>query len=178
MYNIYSEERKVGFTPDFSVFYPKGGKEMLFKFGGIDRALEKTFHEMKIKYEYDAENNTYFAYYTLSEDLSGVLQCVVHTKDHLVYNTAYPQNVEPKYLGPVCMELLDINNRAMTGSFDVDREDGSVAFRSTVSLLGNTKPSKEVLREQIELGLASIVMFHRTVWMRHHPPRFADPMID
>ena len=151
---------------------------MLFgRTNNVSKLLEQTFKEMKIEFEYDAEKKAYFAYFALSEDLRGVVQYVVNSHEHLVFNTAYPENVNEEHLLPVCKDLLDINNRALTGSFDVDLSTGRVIFRSTVSLLGNMKPSKEVLREQIELGLYSIEMFHRDVWMKHCPPRSSDPMI-
>ena len=142
-----------------------------------EKALEQTYREMKIDVNYDTDRKIHVARFILAEDLRDVFQYVANSHDHLVLNTAYPENVDEKHLLSVCKDLLNINNRALTGSFDVDLSDGRVVFRSTVSLLGNTKPSKEVLREQIELGLYSIEMFHREVWMKHCPPRPSDPMI-
>jgi len=68
-----------------------------------------------------------------------------------------------------------LNFRSIMGSFNIE-DDGTVSFRSTISLVGGKEPSSDVIEENIKLGLLSINMFHEEVWPKCHDSDSTDPM--
>ncbi len=125
--------------------------------------VAKTLKSLKIKYVYDREEDMYVAVYKLSDDLKGVLQTITRVNNHLVFTTIYPATIKSRYYASICKELLDLNCRSIMGGFNIDSDDSTVSFRSSISLVGGKRPPKAVIEENHELGLSSIVLFYEKI---------------
>ncbi len=138
--------------------------------------VEKTLRSLEIKYERNRERDTYVASYTLSDDLDGVIQTILRVNDHLVFTTNYPAHIGTEHYEDVCREVRSLNLRAIMGSFLIDDDDGTIRFRSAVSLRGWWQPPRATIEENINLGLYSISLFHNEIWPKYNNHDQTDPM--
>ena len=125
--------------------------------------VAKTLKSLKIKYVYDREEDMYVAVYTLSDDLKGVLQTITRVNNHLVFTTIYPATIKSRYYASICKELLDLNCCSIMGGFNIDSDNSTVSFRSSISLVGGKKPQRAVIEENHKLGLSSIALFYEKI---------------
>ncbi len=107
--------------------------------------------------------------------MHGVRQVIANYDNHLIYMTSYPEKIGPKDFDNILRDIMELNDSAVMGAFTIG-EDGRLLFRSTISLLGRRIPHKNVLEENLTLGLFSIGMFHDEVWSKYHPTGPKDPM--
>jgi|GEM_PF-5971699 len=91
--------------------------------------------------------------------------------------TSYPEKIGPEDFDNVLKDITELNGQAIMGAFTIDK-DGQLLFRSTISLSGRRIPHRNVLKENMALGIISIGLFHENVWSKYHPTCPNDPMFN
>lgn len=131
------------------------------------KAVKKAYDDLNLKYT--STKKRIDMCITVSKEFDAVIQSAIITKDVLTFEVFYPENVEKQYIDDVCNDILDINLAISLGSFDIDRQDGQVRFRSAIALDGS-ELSPDVVKKHIFLGLSSMNFFQKNVWRKYHVP--------
>ncbi len=130
------------------------------------KTVKKAYDKLDIKVGYDQKNSFVYTSVKFGESEEPVRQFVRIGERELTFLTLSPKSVGSSEIDSVCNEILGLNYNMIMGSFDIDREDGEVHFRSTVALDGS-KASTEVVKRHILLGFSSIRQFQKEVWQKH-----------
>ena len=132
----------------------------------MKKAVKKAYEELELEAGYSAGQKIMYTSVKLAEGLGAVRQFVVIGDRDLTFITVFPENAGQE-LERVCADVLELNYRLIMGSYDVDRSDGEIRFRSAVGL-DSRGPSVDAIKRHIMLGLNSIRQFQDDIWQRHH----------
>lgn len=102
----------------------------------------------------------------VSDDFEKVEQHIFINKDSLIFITKYPNKIPAEQMPAATDLILESNQNMVVGSIDVEQDEGSVRFRSTLYNTKDCPVDKKAIKHNIMLGFYMAGRIHEDIYQQ------------